>query len=110
MGEDEGVFYYADLSAACWENEDDMKNYMIGHEALKTGATCITYEYPCEFQTYSNKYLTSSSMANTGLGVPVKLLHESLGHIITVELKTGQLYRGKLAEGTSILPFHSDRY
>ncbi|KAF7361835.1 Small nuclear ribonucleoprotein Sm D3 [Mycena venus] len=37
-------------------------------------------------------------MANSGLGVPVKLLHESLGHIITVELKTGQLYRGKLAE------------
>ena len=54
MGEDEGVFYYADLSAACWENEDDMKvtdkrNYMFGHEALRTGATCITYEYPCEF-------------------------------------------------------------
>lgn len=43
-------------------------------------------------------------MANAGLGVPVKLLHESLGHIITVELKTGQLYRGKLAEGTLILP------
>jgi small nuclear ribonucleoprotein D3 len=38
-------------------------------------------------------------MSNAGLGVPVKLLHESLGHIITVELKTGQLYRGKLAEG-----------
>ena len=30
----------------------------------------------------------------------MKLLHESLGHVITVELKTGQLYRGKLAEGT----------
>ena len=28
-------------------------------------------------------------MAN--LGVPVKLLHESLGHIITVELKTGEV-------------------
>ncbi|PPQ67259.1 hypothetical protein CVT25_005843 [Psilocybe cyanescens] len=37
-------------------------------------------------------------MANAGLGVPIKLLHESLGHVITVELKTGQLYRGKLAE------------
>lgn len=36
---------------------------------------------------------------SSGLGVPVKLLHESLGHVITVELKTGQLYRGKLAEG-----------
>ena len=43
-------------------------------------------------------------MATAGLGVPVKLLHESLGHIITVELKTGQLYRGKLAEGA----FQSD--
>ncbi|KAJ3735759.1 hypothetical protein DFJ43DRAFT_831557 [Lentinula guzmanii] len=37
-------------------------------------------------------------MANAGLGVPIKLLHESLGHVITVEVKTGQLYRGKLAE------------
>ena len=37
-------------------------------------------------------------MAST-LGVPVKLLHEALGHTITVELKTGQLYRGKLADG-----------
>lgn len=48
-------------------------------------------------------------MANTGLGVPVKLLHESLGHIITVELKTGQLYRGKLAEGANNI-FHLIRY
>lgn len=29
-------------------------------------------------------------MAST-IGVPVKLLHESLGHIVTVELKTGQV-------------------
>jgi small nuclear ribonucleoprotein D3 len=36
---------------------------------------------------------------SAGLGIPVKLLHESLGHIVTVELKTGHLYRGKLAEG-----------
>lgn len=48
------------------------------------------------FQLTATKKKT---MATAGLGVPVKLLHESLGHIITVELKTGQLYRGKLAEG-----------
>jgi len=41
---------------------------------------------------------TCATMAST-LGVPVKLLHEAMGHIITVELKTGQLYRGKLLEG-----------
>ena len=34
-----------------------------------------------------------------GLGVPVKLLHEAVGHIVTVETKTGQMYRGKLADG-----------
>lgn len=44
-------------------------------------------------------HLSLPTMATSGLGVPVKLLHESLGHVITVELKTGQLYRGKLAEG-----------
>ena len=30
------------------------------------------------------------------IGIPIKLLHESQGHIITVELTNGQVYRGKL--------------
>lgn len=47
-----------------------------------------------------NLFQDSPTMAST-LGVPVKLLHEALGHVITVELKTGQLYRGKLADGVS---------
>ncbi|KAJ1931816.1 Sm-like ribonucleo protein [Linderina pennispora] len=32
------------------------------------------------------------------IGVPVKLLHESQGHVVTLELKTGQLYRGTLTD------------
>ncbi|KAK9718102.1 small nuclear ribonucleoprotein Sm D3 [Basidiobolus ranarum] len=32
------------------------------------------------------------------IGVPIKLLHEAQGHIITIELKTGYVYRGKLFE------------
>lgn len=62
----------------------------------------VTYNFDLKSveQTHANTTLsTSSSMTTAGLGVPVKLLHESLGHIVTVELKTGQLYRGKLAEG-----------
>lgn len=47
-----------------------------------------------------NFFQVFQTMAST-LGVPVKLLHEALGHVITVELKTGQLYRGKLADGAS---------
>ena len=36
------------------------------------------------------------------IGVPIKLLHEAQGHIISLELKTGQLYRGKLLEGKTL--------
>ncbi|CDP08387.1 unnamed protein product [Coffea canephora] len=32
------------------------------------------------------------------LGIPVKLLHEATGHIVTVELKSGELYRGSMVE------------
>jgi small nuclear ribonucleoprotein (snRNP)-like protein len=33
-----------------------------------------------------------------GVGIPVKLLHEAEGHVITVELKSGENYRGELIE------------
>ena len=33
-----------------------------------------------------------------GIGIPIKLLHEAEGHVVTVELKTGELYRGELHE------------
>ena len=28
------------------------------------------------------------------IGVPIKLLHEAEGHIVTVETTTGEVYRG----------------
>jgi small nuclear ribonucleoprotein D3 len=34
---------------------------------------------------------------STTIGVPIKLLHEAQGLIVTAELKTGQMYRGKLS-------------
>ncbi|CAG8570563.1 4282_t:CDS:2 [Diversispora eburnea] len=32
------------------------------------------------------------------IGVPIKLLHEAQGHIVTLELNNGTVYRGKLSE------------
>ncbi|KAJ8447435.1 hypothetical protein Cgig2_019429 [Carnegiea gigantea] len=32
------------------------------------------------------------------LGIPVKLMHEATGHVVTVELKSGELYRGTMIE------------
>ena len=31
-----------------------------------------------------------------GVGIPLKLLHEAEGHIVTCELNTGEMYRGRL--------------
>ncbi|XP_022655031.1 small nuclear ribonucleoprotein Sm D3-like [Varroa jacobsoni] len=32
------------------------------------------------------------------IGVPIKVLHEAEGHIVTVETTSGEVYRGKLVE------------
>lgn len=32
------------------------------------------------------------------VGVPIKLIHEAEGHIVTIELKNGEIYRGLLQE------------
>jgi len=40
---------------------------------------------------------TPSRMSRS-LGIPVKLLHEAAGHVVTVELKTGEVYRGAMVE------------
>ena len=32
------------------------------------------------------------------VGVPIKILHEAEGHTVTVELKSGEVFRGKLDE------------
>lgn len=32
------------------------------------------------------------------IGIPIKLLHEAEGHIITIETGVGEIYRGKLLE------------
>jgi hypothetical protein len=34
----------------------------------------------------------------TKVGVPIKLLHEGEGHVVTVELKNGEVYKGLLSE------------
>jgi len=32
------------------------------------------------------------------IGIPIKVLHEAEGHIVTIETTTGEVYRGKLIE------------
>jgi small nuclear ribonucleoprotein D3 len=38
--------------------------------------------------------------------VPISLLHEGEGHAVTVELKNGELYRGRLKEIDNFMNLH----
>ena len=40
----------------------------------------------------------ASGAAAKGVGIPIKLLHEGEGNVVTVELKNGEVYRGTLDE------------
>lgn len=42
--------------------------------------------------------LALSRVEATGVGVPLTVLHEGEGHVVTVELKNGESYRGVLSE------------
>ncbi|WZZ69212.1 hypothetical protein YC2023_080582 [Brassica napus] len=52
---------------------------------------------PRTFLGQGEMYIRREEMSRS-LGIPVKLLHESSGHTVTVELKSGELYRGNLLE------------
>lgn len=38
------------------------------------------------------------NLETMSIGVPIKVLHEAEGHIVTCETNTGEVYRGKLVE------------
>lgn len=40
-----------------------------------------------------------------GVGIPIVMLHDAEGGIITVELKTGETYRGTLDEAADNMNF-----
>ena len=42
------------------------------------------------------------------IGVPIKLLHEAENHVITCELKSGELYRGYLMEAEDTMNMRLD--
>lgn len=40
------------------------------------------------------------------IGIPIKVLHDAEGHPITVEIKTGEVFRGKLDEAEDNMNIH----
>merc|ERR1719399_2629328 len=40
------------------------------------------------------------------IGIPIKVLHDAEGHTVTIELKNGETYRGKLDEAEDNMNVH----
>jgi len=45
-------------------------------------------------------------MSKSHVGIPIKVLHDAEGHTVTVELKTGEVFRGKLDEAEDNMNVH----
>eukprot|EP00962_Isochrysis_galbana_P022652 scaffold6770_cov125-Isochrysis_galbana.AAC.4 len=45
-------------------------------------------------------------MASKNIGIPIKVLHDAEGHTVTVELRNGEVYRGKLDEAEDNMNVH----
>jgi len=45
-------------------------------------------------------------MGSRTIGIPIKVLHDAEGHTVTVELKNGEVYRGKLDEAEDNMNVH----
>ena len=54
----------------------------------------------------AHPYAYREILTITVLSVPVKLLKEGEGHMVTVELKTGEVYRGLLVESEDTMNLH----
>ena len=82
---------------------------IIGERPLPIAQTaCLR---PRARRAYLNRPTPQSALPSTPLdphaldtmtstiGIPIKLLNEAQGHIVTLEITSGQTYRGKLLEG-----------
>ena len=50
--------------------------------------------------------LTRARAMSKHVSIPVKVLHDAEGHTVTVELKTGEVFRGKLDEAEDNMNLH----
>ena len=51
-----------------------------------------------DFRANANCYCCAPRERAMSIGIPIKLLHEAEGHIVTLETTCGEIYRGKLLE------------
>ena len=62
---------------------------MLGPRVERVKVRLGDIEYFCFLSYFLNM---------SAIGLPIRLLHEAQGHIVTIELKSGELYRGHLLE------------
>jgi hypothetical protein len=62
-------------------------------------STLLKLASPFQHLSSSGVVVIAWTNMSSNLGIPIRLIHESLGHVITVETKGGFTYRGQLYDG-----------
>ncbi|KAI9149465.1 Small nuclear ribonucleoprotein Sm D3 [Paramyrothecium foliicola] len=67
----------------------------------KSASSLVKFRDDQSFKTHPHDSFASptSHIMTSTIGIPIKLLNEAQGHIVTLEITSGQTYRGKLLEG-----------
>merc|ERR1711939_1183982 len=55
-----------------------------------------------------NLFFSVDMSSLKSVGVPIKILHEAVGHIVTLELKSGEMYRGVMTSAEDNWNCHLD--
>jgi hypothetical protein len=69
-------------------------------EALHTSPQTCTKLHHLTTSAIQHLNYTTQQNEMGSIGIPIKLLNEAQGHVCTLELTSGQIFRGKLIEGT----------
>ena len=73
--------------------------------------TTVVLHTPDSVGRFQYSTFIQCQSAIMSVGLPIKLLNEAEGHVVSLELSSGAIYRGKLLEGACsipIIPFQSN--
>lgn len=85
------------MAAAFWRpNSKKYWETFRGRQFKKV--TYAAYVYPKDLFLFILNFRLEFWKAKMSLGIPIKVLHEAEGHVITCESSSGEVYRGKLVE------------
>ncbi|PYH96826.1 hypothetical protein BO71DRAFT_396777 [Aspergillus ellipticus CBS 707.79] len=80
-------------------------SFLVSHSSIREESVFASLPFFSDifFLSPAFRYRPTDAMGKltSTIGIPIKLLNEAQGHVVTLEITSGVVYRGKLLEGAS---------